>query len=143
MSVLDSMATIQRASADLYRRVAVVAVCRAAARYQPSSYDDAVVVWTTVTGLLDAEIQIAGDQGEDATYNALRSLRAAVVQDLTARGADLSVLTTITSPRPMPALTLAQRVYRDASRAGELVTEAGPSCIHPCFMPTSFRGLAQ
>ena len=94
-----------------------------------------------VTQLLDAEIQIAGAQGEDDVYTALRSVRAAVVQDLTARGADLAVLTTITTPRPMPALALAQRVYRDAGRTDELVAES--DCIHPAFMPTSFRGLAQ
>lgn len=140
-SIGTAMATMQSASGDLFRRAAVVAVCRAASSYQPSSYDDAVTVRDRVTTLLDAEIQTAGDQGEDATYTALRNLRAAVVQDLTARGANLAALMTIATPRPMPALALAQRVYRDAKRSDELVTEAAP--VHPAFMPTSFRGLAQ
>jgi prophage DNA circulation protein len=140
-NVGTSMATIQRSCGDLFRRAAVVSVCRASANYQPSSYDDAAALRATVTGLLDAEIQIAGDQGEDATYNALRSVRAAVVQDLTARGGSLAKLVTINTGRPLPALALAQRAYRDASRSDELIAEAEP--IHPAFMPTSFKALAQ
>ena len=42
--------------------------------YQPSSYDDAVSVRNQVCALLDTEITIAGDQGEDDVYNALRAL---------------------------------------------------------------------
>jgi prophage DNA circulation protein len=136
-----SMASIQTACGNLFRRAAVVSVARGSAKYQPSSYDDAAALRTTVTGLLDAEIEIAGNSGEDATYNALRSVRAAVVQDLTTRGANLAKLVTITTGQPVPALALAQREYRDGSRADELIAES--NCVHPAFMPTSFRALAQ
>lgn len=140
-AVGDSMATMQRACGDLFRRAAVVSVARASAQYQPSSYDDAAALRATVAAMLDAEIQTAGDQGEDATYTALRSVRAAVVQDLTKRGGDLAKLVTLTTGQPMPALALAQRTYRDATRADELISESG--CVHPAFMPTSFKALAQ
>lgn len=140
-AVGTAMATMQSACGDLFRRAAVTAVARSSSRYQPASYDDAVAVRSRVTALLDAEIQIAGDQGEDGTYNAMRAVRSAVAQDLTARGASLAALATIRTPRPMPALVLAQRVYRDASRSDELIVEA--DAVHPCFMPTSFRALAQ
>lgn len=133
-------AAIQTASGDLFRRAAVTSVCRASSTYQPASYDDAVTVRSQVTTLLDAEIQVAGNSGADASYNALRSLRAAVVKDLTARGADLAALITISSRLPLPAPVLAQRVYRDSSRSDELVVEA--DCVHPAFMPTAFKGLA-
>lgn len=140
-AVGTAMATAQRASGDLFRRSAVLAVCRASASYQPSSYDDTVTVRNRVSELLDAEIQIAGDQGEDGTYNELRNVRAVVVQSLTARGANLAKLMTVNTPRPMPALALAQRVYRDGGRGDELTVESG--CVHPAFMPTSFRALAE
>lgn len=136
-----SMATMQGACGDLFRRAAVVALCRASTTYQPSSSDDAAALRTQICALLDAEILIAGNQGADATFNALRALRAAVVQDLTQRGAGLAPLTVISTPSPMPAPVLAQRVYRDSTRADELVLEANP--IHPAFMPVAFQGLAQ
>lgn len=140
-AVGSAMGVMQSSCGDLFRRAAVVSVCRASASYQPSSYDDAVAIRGKVLALVDSEIQVAGDQGQDATYTALRAVRAAVAQDLTARGANLAKLVTVATPRPIPALTLAQRVYRDSGRADELIAESG--CTHPAFMPTSFRALAE
>jgi prophage DNA circulation protein len=134
-------ATMQRASGDLFRRAAVVAMARASASYQPASVDDAAAVRATVCAALDAEITIAGDQYEDATYSALRTLRAAVSTDLTERGAGLASVATLASNLPLPALALAHRQYRDQSRSDELVTQA--DCIHPAFMPTSFKALSK
>ena len=118
-----------------------MALCRASTSYQPSSFDDAAALRTQITDLLDAEILIAGDQGADATFDALRNLRTAVVRDLTARGANLAQLAEITSPTTMPATVIAQRVYRDSERADELVIQADPR--HPAFMPVSFRALSK
>jgi prophage DNA circulation protein len=135
-----SMTPAGAAIGDLFRRAAVVAIARASATYQPWSYDDAVSLRTAVAGYIDAEIQVAGDEGDDASFTALSALRVAVVQDLTTRGATLARMTAVTSPEPEPALALAQRLYRDPSRADQLVTEAQP--VHPLFMPTSFQALA-
>jgi prophage DNA circulation protein len=132
---------MQAGCGDLFRRAAVVAMARASASYQPSSFDDALAIRTQLASLLDAEIQIAGNQGEDGTFNALRAVRAAVVQDLTARGANLAPLATIKSNVSVPAPVLAQRLYRDSSRTDELVTQA--DVIHPAFMPTGFKALSQ
>ncbi|HEY8334940.1 MAG TPA: hypothetical protein VIQ05_14210 [Tardiphaga sp.] len=137
----DAMATMQEGCGALFRRAAVVALCRASAQYQPASLDDAVSIRTQVCNLLDAEILIAGNTGDDATFNALRVLRAAVVKDLTQRGAKLASLKTISTPSPIPATVLAQRFYRDAGRADELVTES--NAVHPAFMPTSFQALSK
>lgn len=134
-------ATMQTACGDLFRRAALAALCRAAAKYQASSSDDALVVRQQICDLLDAEILIAGNEGADASFNALRTLRAAVVRDLTQRGAKLAPLMTVASPNPVPALVIAQRLYRDASRADELVVEANPR--HPAFMPNSFTALSK
>ncbi|HEV2364038.1 MAG TPA: DNA circularization N-terminal domain-containing protein, partial [Caulobacteraceae bacterium] len=135
-----SLTPIGAAACDLMRRSAATALARAAAVYQPSSYDDAAGVRTTITGLYDAEILIAGDEGEDATYGALRALRAAVIQDLTVRGASLARIQTFAFGAPLPALHLATRLYRDPSRADELVIQAIP--VHPLFMPPAFQALA-
>jgi prophage DNA circulation protein len=126
---------------DLYRRAAVIALANAATTYQPASFDDASEVLARVLTVLDAEILIAGDAGEDGVFSALRALRAAVVEDLRARGANLAPIADFATPEPMPSLTLAQRLYRDPSRAAELEIQADP--IHPLFMPTAFRALAR
>lgn len=136
----SAAATVQAAQADLFRRSAVIALAQVSSQYQPSSATDAMQVRNQVTALLDAEISVAGDQGNDATYLALRTLRAAVVQDLNTRGAALPAVVTITTGTSMPSLALAQRLYRDPARADELVSEANPP--HPAFMPTVFQGLA-
>jgi prophage DNA circulation protein len=125
---------------DLHRRALATALARAGALYQPSSHDDAVAVRGLVAGALDTEIEVAGDSGEDATFDALRALRAAVVQDLASRGAALAPLATFTLGAALPSLALANRLYRDATRADELVAEADP--VNPLFMPPSFRALA-
>jgi prophage DNA circulation protein len=136
-----AMATAQNATAALLRRSAVIGACQASARYLPTSYDDAAAMRAQMCALLDGEIQVAADAGQDETYQALRGLRAAVVADLTARGGQLSRVTTVTTPAPVPALVLALRLYRDPTRADELIQQADP--IHPAFMPTSFKALAQ
>lgn len=136
----SAMATMQAASGDLFRRAAIASVATAASKYQPTSSDDAAAVRDAVTSLIDAEIEVAGNQGEDSTYGALRTLRAAVVQDLNKRGAGLASIATFTFKANLPALVIAQRLYRDASRADELVTQANPA--HPAFMPQAFKALS-
>lgn len=133
--------TMAGASYDLFRRALVIALAQAAARYQPTSYDDAVAIRAQVVQELDTEIGVAGDKGQDATYNALRALRAAIANDLARRGANLAHLAGVTMPQSMPSLLLAQRLYRDANRADELVAQAAP--IHPAFMPRTFKALAR
>jgi prophage DNA circulation protein len=135
-----SMATMQDACGDVFRRAAVVALCRAAANYQPASTTDAANLQTTVTTLLDAEILVAGNQGEDNTFTALRALRAAVVQDLQTRAAGVPGTIVVSVPAALPAPALAQRLYRDPTRADELVTESGAP--HPAFLAPGFVALS-
>ena len=54
--------------------------------------------------LLDAEATICADAGRDASFAALRDLRAAVALDLAVRGANLASLVEITTLVPMPSL---------------------------------------
>lgn len=136
-----NMAIMQSAIGDLCRRAAVVELAIASSTYLPASRDDAANVRSAVCGLLDNEILIAGDQGEDAVFNSLRALRAAVVQDLTARGAGLASIQAFKIGAALPASVVAQRLYRDPSRADELVVQANPP--HPAFMPASFKALSK
>lgn len=131
---------MQTALGCLARRSALAALVQASALYQPSSRDDAANLRDALCALIDAEILVAGDNGDDASYVALRSMRSAMVIDLNARGAALAPMQTFNFSANMPAPVLAQRIYRDPTRADQLVAEANPP--HPAFMPVSFAALA-
>lgn len=135
-----AMATMQSSCSDLFRRTTIASIAVAASSYEPTSSDDAARVRGQVLDLIDSEMDVAGDQGADGTYEALRTLRAAVVSDLNQRGGGLPSIRTFTFSASLPALTLANRIYQDATRADELVSQADP--IHPAFMPTLFNALS-
>jgi prophage DNA circulation protein len=63
------------------------------------------------------------------------------VQDLTVRATSLAALTTVSLGAALPAPVLAQRLYRDSTRADELLQAVDP--VHPAFMPMSFQALAR
>lgn len=136
-----AMAIASAAMAALLRRCALGALARAAIAYVPSSYDDSLTVRNLVADAIDAEIVVAGDAGDDASFAALRELRQTIVDALTAVGRDLAALQNFQFGSGLPSLALAQRLYQDAGRSDELVSEANP--IHPAFMPTRIRALAR
>ena len=136
----QAMQTAQTATAAACRRAALTSLARAAAEYQPVSYQDAIAVRTTACTLLDAEATLAADAGDSDTYHALWALRSAVFADLTARGASLAKVRLVRTRASLPAAVLAQRLYQDPTRSDQLVDWANP--WHPLFMPTSFRALA-
>lgn len=131
----------QDAVASNLRCAACAALATASTRYLPASYQDAQALRVTVCGALDAEVTRAGDAGRDATYQALRELRAAVALDLAVRGANLAWLVEIVTRQPMPSLAEAWSLYRDTPREPGLVASADPP--HPLFLPTSFPALNQ
>lgn len=137
----NAQAVMQAACAAMLRRAVIGQIAVSATSYQPSSADDAAAMRDTIIGLMDAEITIAADQGEDDVYLALRALRTAVVDDFGSRGAGLSEIRSYSFGDALPALVLANRLYRDPSRSDELVTQAAP--IHPAFMPTTFKALSR
>lgn len=131
---------LQSGMTDLCRRAAICGLAQASAYYQPSSYDDAENLRTNICAIIDSEILIAGDQGQDQTYLALKSLRALVVQDLTSRGASLARIVTVDVKASLPALAVAYRLYQDIGRTDQVVSFSDP--IHPAFMPVSFPALS-
>lgn len=136
-----AMAAMQDAAGALARRAAMAALVRNAALYQPTSRDDAAALRDALAYILDSEIIIAGDTGDDASYVALRDMRVAMVVDLNSRGASLPPMKVFTFNASLPSLALAQRLYQDAGRNDELTIEADPP--HPAFMPLQFPALAQ
>lgn len=135
-----AIATARTATATLCRQAALLSLSRACGDWQPSSAEDAQTMRLKVGTLLDDEAIIAADNGNDASFQALRSLRAQVLQDLADRGARLPDMITVTRNAALPALVLAQQLYADGSRAPDLIRRADP--IHPAFMPTDFEALS-
>lgn len=139
-STSGAAAIVQAETVLVLQRAAVIELARAAAEYRPASGQDAARVRDLVADLLDLQMLIAGDRGDDQMYQALRELRASVVEDLNARGGAVPEITTVTFPASLPSLVLAQRMYRDAAREAELVQRA--QAVHPAFMPVSFKALS-
>jgi prophage DNA circulation protein len=135
-----AQSTMQSACADLFRRATVAQIAVSSSSYQPSSADDASAMRDSIAALIDGEIEIAGDQGEDDVYTALRTLRQAVVADLDTRGSGLATVETFAFGTTLPSLVLANRLYRDATRADELVAQANP--IHPAFVGPTITALS-
>jgi prophage DNA circulation protein len=134
-------ALAQNAVSALLRRAAIGALARAVATYTPTSYNDAINIMTTATTAIDNEILVAGDNGDDNTYFALRALRQGIVVGLKHAGANLSQLANFSFGAPLPSLALAQRLYQDATRDTQLISQVDP--VHPAFMPLTFQALAQ
>ena len=129
------------AAAARCRRAALIAACGQSAQWQPSSADDAQAMVARLGQALDAEITTAGDAGDDAAYAALLALRAAVVTDLSVRGASLAPLVDVALPGVTNTLALANQLYQDASREDELERRLDP--IHPLFVNGTVQVLAR
>lgn len=129
------------AVSGMVRRAAAASLTIAVASYQPSSSDDAAAMIRSVGNLVDDQATQAADAGDDASYKALRAARGAIVKDLRARGSTLAQVRTFKTGRPLPAIVLANRWYRDVGRASQIVTQA-PKTPSPLFMPTEMQALA-
>lgn len=136
-----AMASMQAAMGALLRRTALAELATTVQSYQPASSDEAIAVRNQVAGLIAAEIQVAGDSGDDESYVALIGLRAAVIKDMNERGAKLAAMSDFSFNGSLNAYSLAQRLYRDPGRATELIRQAQP--VHPAFMPHDFRALSE
>lgn len=115
------------------------AMASAAITANPTSKDDADALTERVSSQLGAAILTAGDRGDDDIYQALLSLRESFLTTMAATAGDLVNLVEFSTPTPLPALTIANRLYQDASRADELI--ASTKTPHPAFMPTKLKVL--
>lgn len=122
---------------ELTRASSVIEACRAASQADFAASDDALTARDDMLDAIEARMQavdpVTGAPIDNALFDALRALRAAMVQDLRVRGAKLPRITYYTPAAVLPARVLAYRIYGDASRAEEIV--ARNKISHPGFVP--------
>jgi|GEM_PF-414304 len=87
--------------------------------------------------VLAGDDDIIGETGPDAVYQALEAVRVAVINDVTARGADLARLRLYQPMQNDPALVVAHRLYADLTRLDDRCAEilARNDIAHPLFVP--------
>jgi hypothetical protein len=88
----------------------------------------------------DAAEELAADRGDSTSTRALIQAHAAIIRDLTTRARPLPNMITYKVGRVLTSHALAQRLYGDASRADQLVSENGT--INPAYMPLTGSALS-
>jgi prophage DNA circulation protein len=124
------MAINQVTLMDLVRQSALAQAAQAVASSSFGTVSAAQAAMNDVAQRLDLEMQLTCDAG---VYQALSSVRVAMVQAVNATIANLPRIGTIVLPRSAPALVLAYRLYDDPSRADQIVTLN--DVPHPGFLP--------
>lgn len=87
----------------------------------------------------DAE-EIAADEMDQMTYQALVALHGAVTNHLVTTARPLPRMLTFQFFEPLPSLVMSYRLYDDAGRADELVQEN--KIVHPAFCPPAGQALS-
>ncbi len=128
-----AQAAQQAAVVALVQGNAVAALAQVYANADWVSANDAETARAQLLALLDAQAQAAADAGEDALWHAWSGLIVLAMRDMIARAQALPQLGGYETGVPVPSLVLAQRLYRDASRAGQL--EDLNDVAQPLFMP--------
>lgn len=125
----------QAAVFDLIARAAVVESARTSVYVPFNSVNEANTMREQLYDALDELLLDAPDN----VYASLKAVQVAMVRDITARGADLMQLSTITLPGSMPARVLAYLLYGSGDYADEIVArnQAEGTVLHPLFMPGS------
>jgi prophage DNA circulation protein len=116
------------AVADLVRRTAIVEAAKSSATTAFESQNQAIEVRDQLVEAIDNEQLTAPDE----VFNALRDLRAAVVNDIGARASDLAKIIPYTPKATMPAAVLAYAIYGDANKEADIVSRN--NVAHPCFV---------
>ncbi|ECA0402272.1 hypothetical protein EIL26_10325 [Salmonella enterica subsp. enterica serovar Newport] len=136
-----------KADADIAARaVALIVVTSAAAMTRvamdinPTSQEEAQRIQKQVCDALDEAMIQAGDRFDDNVYSALLALYNAFIDGFSLKGTGLNNLVQYTFNRPLPALTIASRIYQDSGRTDELIQSTQP--LHPAFMPVRFKALS-
>lgn len=121
-------------------RLSLASEADALSRVEFKSRDDVDVALTRIRPGFEAVIDAAMANRESDAHKTFGQLYAAVVGDLTARARRMPRVVAYHTGLPLPSLALANRLYGDAGRAGELAAEN--KAVHPLFMPAQGRALA-
>ncbi|WP_031438171.1 DNA circularization protein [Methylobacter tundripaludum] len=125
----QQQAVNQAAVSTLVQRAAVIEAARVSAQITPASYGEAIVLRDEIADKLEALAETA----PDAVYMALTKLRIAVIQDITARAADLSRTVSYAVPTTLPVLVVAYGLYGNIDQFDNIV--ARNHIRHPGFVP--------
>lgn len=121
----------QAALVQLVRVAAAAEAALAITGIAFDSFQEATSARDGVVDTLDGALIVAGVS--DEVYDALRALRAAVVRDVAARGANLARVVGYTPKATLPALALGHALFGDARRTDELLAR-NPGIRHPMFV---------
>lgn len=128
-----TQAAQQGAVQALVQGQAVMAVLTVYASIDWPSSNAATAARAQVQSMIDAQLDLAADQGQDDLYRGWQAISGQAMQDLITRAQALPSLISYTNQASLPSLMLAYRWYQDADRADEL--DALNDVPDPMFMP--------
>lgn len=115
------------------RAAAITEAAIALASLEFDSYDAAAAQREEFGAVVDELLDATTD---DATFDAMRGLRAEVLRDISARGAVLARLARVTLQEVQPVMVVAQQVWGDGGRGDEILSRNAARVMHPLFAPT-------
>ncbi len=122
-------------------RFALVEMARIVAATTFTSRQDVDATLARVNAAFAPAEDFAAAQFNAVVWRALVASHADVVRDLKARARPLPRIVSYAFGTRMPLLTLANRLFGDASRAEQLLAE-NCDTVHPLFMPPTGRTLS-
>lgn len=123
----------QTAMINLVRNTSIAEMIKTTSQMTFASRNDAIAIRDEVSDLLEPQLTALADAGNDTQYLAFQSARAAMVNDINTRGAQLPNITNINTFDSVPALVFAYKLYEDASRDQEIVDRN--KIVNPGFLP--------
>ena len=111
------------------------------ASMQFSSRQDVELLISSIQQPFEDAEETAANTMDGADYQALISLRAAIVNYLVSSSRTLPAMTVYRFARPLPTLIISYRLYADASRYDEIRREN--KVVHPAFCRMVGRALSQ
>lgn len=136
-----SSLAVSQETAAICRRAVLASLATATSSYTLSSVNEATAIITLIRPLYDSEILYAADNNDNLSYQALRTLRASVINDLNTRAINLPNINLYDRPAAIPAVTVAYQLYKDATRENQVIQLNNP--VHPLFMPLSIYALSK
>lgn len=127
-----SQAAQQAAIVALIQGNATAALASVYAQTAFPSSNAATAARAQLLALLDAQTEAAAASGADDLYRGWRALTALAMTDMITRAQSLPTLAAYTIGAALPAVALAQLLYRDATRADQLAQLNDTP--HPLFM---------
>ncbi|HEL8021225.1 TPA: DNA circularization protein [Escherichia coli] len=105
-------------------------------QYTPRSHDEGLAMMRRARTVTETVLLLLADRADDDSHDALNAQYTQFITHWRDSYLSQSDWMTVTDRSAQPSLSLANRLYQDASRADELVQLASP--VHPAFMPLSF-----